>query len=184
MTLRIIARFGLKSTFFLYLFSYVLLAGVAVGAFRYPHFILVGALAYLAAYYVACGRWLFPTATYGAGLLVLAFDKVFPPASVFGPLPVDASWAHLYFPVASGALVLYAGTFAKRFGWKVLSVFSILLAVGLGHVFISWVSPFWRLLVPSLGLAPVFPEPFDAPLYILLYQMWRVVHQVFTRVRC
>ena len=178
MTARIIGSFGLKASFFLFLFSYLLLAGVRAGLFEFPHFLLLGALAYLAAYYVASGRYLFPTAVYGAGLGLLALNKFLPPSAVFGPLPVDLSWATFYFPFAAAALLLYAATFARGFAARALSVLLLALAVALGHFYMVYVGWLWRAVVPSLGLAPAFPEPQDAPLYILLYALWRAVHQL------
>ncbi|MCX8136708.1 hypothetical protein [Pyrobaculum aerophilum] len=148
-----------------------------LGVFEFPHFFLVGVLAYLVAYYAACGRYLFPAAVYGAGLGLLALNRVLPPGAVFGPLPVDVSWVTFYFPFAFAALVLYAATFAKGFWARLFSVFLMALAIALGHFFMTYAGHLWRALVPALGLAPVFPEPQDTPLYILLYEMWKIVHQ-------
>jgi len=183
-TVRIIGRFGLKASFFLYLLSYLLLAGVFLGWFEFPHFLLVGALAYVAAYHAACGRLLFPLAVYGVGAGLLALNRVFPPSAVFGPLPIDVSWPLLYFPFALVALVLYAAAYAKRLAGRVLSVLFLTAAVVVGHFYMVYVGAAWRALIPPIGLAPAFPEPQDAPIYILLYELWRIIHQKLLRLSC
>ena len=183
-TPRIIGRFGLKASFFLYLLSYLVLAGVFLGWFEFPHFLLVGALAYVAAYHAACGRLLFPLAVYGIGAGLLALNRVFPPSAVLGPLPIDVSWPLLYFPFALAALALYAAAYAKGLARRVLSVLFLTAAVVAGHFYMAYVGAAWRAVIPTIGLAPAFPEPQDAPLYILLYELWRIIHQKLLRLSC
>ncbi len=175
--MNILDRFSIKSTLILYIFSYLLFIGVHFKFFQHPHFLLIGALAYLAAYHAACGRLLFSSIIYGAGVGFLALNSVLPPRALFGPLPVDVGWPHLYFPFALAALIAYASVYAKGLARKAVSMALLIVAVLAGHFYMVYIGLLWRALVPSIGLAPAFPEPQDAPLYILLYELWRVVHQ-------
>ncbi|AET33866.1 hypothetical protein [Pyrobaculum ferrireducens] len=182
--MRIIGRFGLKASFFLYLLSYFVLAGAFLGFFEYPHFILLAALAYLAAYHLACGRILLPLLTYAVGLALLWLNRVAPPSRVLGPLPIDISWVMLYFPFAAGALIIYSVAYATGVAKKILSVILLVAAVIAGHFYMVYAGVLWRALVPAIGLAPVFPEPQDFPLYILLYELWRIIHQKPLKLNC
>ena len=173
----ILDRFSIKATLILYLFSYLLFIGVYFKFFQYPHFLLVGALTYLAAYHAACGRLLFSSIVYGVGVGFLALNSVLPPRALFGPLPVDVGWPHLYFPLAFAALLTYAAVYAKGLARRALSVALLIVALLAGHFYVVYIGLLWRALVPSAGLAPAFPEPQDGPLYILLYELWRAIHQ-------
>lgn len=97
-----------------------MLAGVFLGLFEYPHFILVAALAYLAAYHLACGRLLLPLSTYAVGLALLWLNSAAPLSRVLGPLPIDVSWVVLYFPFAAGALILHAIAYSTGVAKKIL----------------------------------------------------------------
>jgi hypothetical protein len=180
----ILGKFGIKSILFLYLYSYILFTGVFLNFFKFPHFILVGSLAYIAAYHAACGRLAFPSVVYGIGLGVLALDSVYPPSRVFGPLPIDVGWTLLYTPPALAILLLYAAAYAKGLAKRVLSVALLTAALLAGHFYMVYAGMLWRALVPAIGLAPVFPEPQDFPLYILLYELWRVIHQKPLKLNC
>jgi len=60
----------------------------------------------------------------------------------------------------------------------------LIVALLAGHFYVVYIGLLWRALVPSAGLAPAFPEPQDAPLYILLYELWRIIHQKPLGLRC
>jgi len=180
----ILGKFGTKTSLFLYLYSYILFTGVLLDFFKFPHFILVGSLAYIAAYHAACGRLAFPSTVYGIGLGILALDSVYPPSRVFGPLPIDFGWTLLYTPPALAALLLYAATYVNGPARRVLSAALLTAALLAGHFYIVYAGTLWRALVPAIGLAPVFPEPQDFPLYILLYELWRIIHQKPLKLNC
>ncbi|MEZ0319435.1 MAG: hypothetical protein ABWK05_05520 [Pyrobaculum sp.] len=147
-------------------------------AFFPPNVGLLSGLTYLLAYYVACGRYLAPAAIYLGGFAALAAQDVYNVKILDVPVIV------LYFITALIISIIYASVFVKGKGKKLFSIFLILVAVVVGSIYALTIGTLWRLAVPSIGVAPWLPEPQDAPLYILLYELWRLIHASMLKVSC
>lgn len=115
---------------------------------------------------------------YAAGVSALLVNVVFGEVRVPGGRVEE-----LYFLVALAASLIYASTFGREMG-RLLSVVLLLVSVALGGVFAVTAAAIWRVAVPTLGLAPWLPEPRDAPIYIMLYEIWRRIHTYPKSVRC
>ena len=169
-------RFGLKSSFFLFLLNSPLY--LFVGTVPLPYVGLVSGATYLLAYFMACGRFLATVLVYAAGVLSLLASSLLGDVRIWGGRVVE-----LYFIAAFFASLIYAATLGKGVG-RALSVVLLLASVAVGGVLILVAAFLWRMMVPTLGFAPWLPEPQDAPIYIMLYEIWRRIHTYPKSVRC
>ena len=130
----------------------------------------------MAAYWMACGLYRVPVAAYSA-VLAAVLDIVAPPQAVFGYMPIALHWVFFIAPAALLALVFYSLTFGRGL-WRLASLAFFIAAIIAGHFYLLLMGALWRLAVPPLpALPPEFPQPQDFPLYVVLYELWRRIHQ-------
>jgi len=170
-------RFGLKTSLFLYLLNVPFYLVYVTGLYVVPPIYLAVATTFAAAYWMACGLYRVPVAAYSAVLAAVVLDIVAPPSAVFGYTPVALHWVVFTAPAALLALVFYALAFGRGL-WRLVSLALLLAAVVAGHLYLLLAGVLWRLAVPPLpALPPEFPQPQDLPLYVVLYELWRKIHQ-------
>ena len=121
-------RFGLKSSFFLFLLNSPLY--LFVGAVPLPYVGLVSGVTYLLAYFMACGRFMATVLVYAAGVLSLLASSLLGDVRIWGGRVVE-----LYFIAAFFASLVYAATLGKGVG-RALSVVLLLASVVVGGVLI------------------------------------------------
>ncbi|RFA97556.1 hypothetical protein CGL51_02595 [Pyrobaculum aerophilum] len=176
--MRLIGRFGLKSSFFLYLLNIPLYLIFFLWHHPLPYVGLVSGLTYLLAYFMACGRFLITIMIYVPGVLALLASALLGDVIILGGRLVE-----LYFITAFFASLIYAATFGRGVG-RALSVVLLLISVAIGGVLIVVIASLWRMAVPTLGFAPWLPEPQDVPIYVVLYEFWRKIHTYPKSVKC
>lgn len=168
--------FGVKTTLFLYLLNLPLYVLYLSGLYIDPHIFLVAASTYIAAYWLACGRYRFTAAVYATALAAIALDFILQPEAVFGRQPIDISWLTFVGPAALLVLILYAATIGRGVR-RVISVVLLLIAILVGQLYLVFAGYVWRLFVPLISSIPIgFPQPQDFPLYIVLYAVWKKIH--------
>mgnify|MGYP000027956197 FL=1 len=156
--MRILGKFGLRATLFLYLLN------APLYFFSHSWVLPATAASYLVAYYLALGKFRIPLAIYAVSAAVSL--------SQFA-VGVEAEVAAMIFAVV--ASLLYAASFGRSF-WRLISLFLFWLSVVVYGWLILLITPFWRSVVPGIGVSPRLPDPLDAPLYIALYQLQYFIH--------
>jgi len=124
----------------------------------------VSAASYLVAYYLALGRRRVPLVIYGVSVAVSLSQFV---------VGAESELAAMAFAVL--ASILYATSFGRSF-WRLVSLILFWLSVVVYGWLVLIITPFWRLVMPGIGVSPRLPDPLDAPVYIVLYQLQYVIH--------